>query len=245
LAQHVDAVIELLAPRGAALAQRLRLPEAGREFRAADARAAARDHVDDAEHRVLAVNRAARAGDVFDAFDQIHVERKLLPHRAGVVGGVVDAVAIDRDQHAGIEVARQAETTRAEVAVLAVVGGVDAGQAGERLVDRAPAERADFVARNDAHGGRHFALLLLVLRRTGHRQVHQLFETQRRQVRGLRSPGRQPGAERNGEGQRAQQTAGDRARPLRGVVSGVVDHGASGTPGCRCRSDRSAARGSR
>ena len=59
---------------------------------------------------------------------------------------------------------------------------MDAGQAGQRLVECAPAEGANFVARDDAHGGGHLGLLLLVLGSAHHLEVHQLLKAERGEV---------------------------------------------------------------
>ena len=137
---HMNAVVQHLAPAGAPLARRLRALQAKRQLGPVKTCGASRDHIDHTKHRVLPIHRAARAGNELDAFDQVHVQLEIPPKRPLVEGGVVDAVAIDGDQRPRVQVAWQAETPCSQVLVLPVIGGVHAGQAGQRLTQGAPAK---------------------------------------------------------------------------------------------------------
>ncbi len=174
--QRIDTIVEQPAPACPALTLRLRTLIGGGKFGAVDGCAATGDHVDHAEHRVLTVHRAARTWNVFDAFNQIYVKRKLPSHRSAVIKWVIDAIAVDEDQGACIVVPRYTDPPRAQIHVLAVVGSVNARQTGQRLVHGAPAERAYFIAGDDANGSRHVTLFLLIFGRTIDAQRQQLLQ---------------------------------------------------------------------
>src|SRR6195256_4407282 len=75
--QHVDIVAQPRAPACTAFALRGPLLPGRGELRSPGFLAGAGDDVDHAEHRVLSIHRAAGAGNEFDAFDQVHVEREV------------------------------------------------------------------------------------------------------------------------------------------------------------------------
>ena len=154
----------------------------------------------DAEERVLSVHRAAGPRDELDAFHGIEVEREGLARQRGVVDIVVQSIAVDGEQQAGVEVAGQAEAACTDVAVLAVVGDVDTRQAGQRLVDAAPAEGPDVVTGDDAHGRGHLVLPLLVLRCADNGDVQQFLQAELRDV-GIRAERRQRGHQQRQAGQ--------------------------------------------
>src|SRR5580658_54238 len=72
--QHIDTVPEPLSPARTALDECLRLLIADRKFCAVHLRTLARDDIDDGKHGILAVYRATRSGNEFDALDQVHVD---------------------------------------------------------------------------------------------------------------------------------------------------------------------------
>ena len=176
--QHIDAVVQALAPGDAPLAQRLRALPGGGQLGAVHVAAAPRDHVDHAKHGVLAIHRTARAGDELDALDQVDVDRQIPAAGPGVGLRGVDPIAVDGDQRPGVVVARQAEAAHADIAVLAVVAGVHTRQAGQRLGQRAPAKGADLLPGDHAHRRRHLALLLLVFGRADDGHFHQLIQAE-------------------------------------------------------------------
>ena len=180
--QHVGAVLVGFSPAGAAGALHLRALHGGLELQAVEVAAMQGDDVDHAEHGVLPVDGAARTGDVFDAVDQIQIQRKFRSHRAAVVDRIIDAIAIDRNQRARAKVPGNREAAGTEGQVLAVVGRVRAGQAGQCLGQRAPAMRLDFGARDDTYRGGHFALALLILGCRHDLDVQQLLQAHAGQV---------------------------------------------------------------
>ena len=70
---EIDAVIENRAPARTSFASRLRILVSRGQFAAIDTGATAGDHVDDAQHRILAVNRPARTWNEFNSLDHVHV----------------------------------------------------------------------------------------------------------------------------------------------------------------------------
>ena len=89
--------------------------------------AVARYDIDDTKQGILAVDGAAGAGDKLDTLNELHVDRKSAPHKRSVVNDIVDAVAIDGQQYARIEIAGKAKTTCTKTGVLPVVTRVNAG----------------------------------------------------------------------------------------------------------------------
>ena len=161
--QHVEPVVQQLAPADRDIAQALGPLVFHRHAGAADPRSGARHDVDHPEHGVLAIDGATGPGQEFDALDHFQVQRKFASRRRAVKDRVVDAVAVDRDQDAHRQVARQSKTAHSQVSVLAIVGGVHTRQAGQRLRQRSPAEVLDVLARDHTDRRADLALLLLIL----------------------------------------------------------------------------------
>lgn len=99
---------------------------------------------------------------IFNALDQINIKREIAPRGALVIGGIVDAIAVDGNQNTGIEIARLTKTPSAQVVVLAIVCGVNSGKAGECFIERAPAINPYILAGDDA-GCRSGLLLFLFI----------------------------------------------------------------------------------
>src|ERR1700733_8151795 len=116
--QDIDAVVQTLSPARTALEERLRLLIADRKFCAIHLRTLARDDIDDGKHGILAVYRATRSGNEFDALDQVHVDWELPTGRSRVKDWVIDPITVDRNQHPGVVVARQAKAPHAKIGEL-------------------------------------------------------------------------------------------------------------------------------
>ena len=86
-----------------------------------------------------------------------------------------------------MQVAGQAKSPGAQVAVLAVVGGVDTRQAGQRFREAAPAKGLDFIAGDDAGRIGDLILFLLVFGGADNGHIQQLLQTQGGELVFLRS----------------------------------------------------------
>ncbi len=100
-------------------------------------------------------------------------------------------------------------------AVLTVVGGKDAGQAGQGGVQGAPAEGLDFTAGDHTNRCGHLVLLLLVLGGTDDADIQQLFQAQ------LGDDGDRRGQQRQSDQKKGHQAIRLR-RPIRDRSVGSV-----------------------
>ena len=130
----------------------------------------------------LMVLKSSRSSS--NAFDEVDVDRRLAADERHVVQVLVDAVAVDQQQHPGVVVARGEEATHAEVAVRAVVHHVEAAHGAQRVGQRAMAQRPDLGGGDHRDGTRGGAAPLRRARRAGDFEVEQVVERQIGQLGG-------------------------------------------------------------
>lgn len=119
-----------------------------RDFHAFQLRCFARDHVDDREEGVGAVEGRTGAADDFDALDQVHIDEKLCPEVGLAENVVVDLMAVDQNQDAIVGISQAPKAAHANEAVVAIVGDVETADAFQDIGERAIAIFLDFVRRD-------------------------------------------------------------------------------------------------
>ncbi len=119
---------------------------------------------------------------------------------SAVINVVVQAMAIDHQQNAGVVVAGALHSAHAEVGVIAVIRGVEATQAAEDIAEGSPAMLLDVIRSDDTDRGRSLARIFEMARGAENLGLGQVFETDRHQIligRGLGRGGSQE--EQHGE----------------------------------------------
>jgi hypothetical protein len=154
-----------------------------------------RDDVDHGEERIAAVERRAGAADHLDVVDGLEIDSELGSEVGRLVDVVVVDVPVDEQQDAVVVVAGSEEAADADVAVVAIVAPVEPADRAERLGERAVAEAADLLARDDGDRRRRFASRLNVLGRGADGRLLEEEELARRRRLGVGRRGRRVSAE--------------------------------------------------
>src|SRR5258706_1143015 len=150
--QELQAVGELVAERYAAgIGVETSIGTGGLD--AVHLSALAGEDVDHAEESVVTVKHGTRAADDFDTVNQVNVQNERRVNERAVVQVVVDALAVDEEQNAAVEIA-EVDAARAQKSVVAVVGNVKTLYAGQNVGQRPVAVALDFVGRDDRGGRR-------------------------------------------------------------------------------------------
>ena len=110
-----------------------KLAAAARQIQAVDRPATLGDDVDDTKERTRAVQRRARATDDFDPLDQVDVEGKFRADQCTAEDIVIESVAVDEEQHAGVVIAGTRKAAHPKEAVIAVVGDVKAANTAQHV----------------------------------------------------------------------------------------------------------------
>ncbi len=126
------------------------------ELGAAQLLRVSRDHVDHGEEGARAVERRARAPDDLETLDQRDVEWELAADERAAEHVVVEAMAVDEQQHARVVVAGPREPAHADVAVVPVVGDVEAADASQHVGEGPESVAADLFRGDDRHRRRRF-----------------------------------------------------------------------------------------
>lgn len=125
-----------------------------RRFKPVDVVPALGDDADDAEHGIAAVNGGTGTAHDLDPVDEVHVDHAFRADGSLVVHRIVEAVAVQQQQHAAVVVARPAGTPHAQIRIRTVIGDVHATHASQNIGQRTVAISLDVRGRDDGHGGR-------------------------------------------------------------------------------------------
>ena len=115
----------------------------------------ARDHVDHPQKSVVAIEHRSWSANDLNPVDQIRIQNKFRPDESTIRKIIVDAVAIDQDQNAAVEIPA-IKASDADEGIISIVGHVQSPRTLEDVSQSAVAVLFHLICGDNRDGRRRF-----------------------------------------------------------------------------------------